>query len=196
MDLFRRAALALATPCLAIALIAPASAQDSGLNAGFPTGNSAASFQVLTSGPLHESFARPVVYTGGNVAYVRSTPPALINEVVPLQRPSGYAEWIPGYWSWDDVRNDWIWVSGTWRVPPPQYTWVPGYWYQTSRGWRYVQGYWALATSTDAEIDYLPAPPEPLDLTPVGTAPVAEAMWEEERRHATRAETTGTCHTA
>jgi WXXGXW repeat (2 copies) len=177
MDLRRRAFRALGIPFIAVALVAPVFAQDVNVGVGLGTGNTAANFQVLTTGPVHESFARPVVYGGTNVAYVRSTPPALIDEIPPLTRPAETAEWIPGYWSYDEPANNWIWVSGTWRVSPPGYVWVPGYWYQTSRGWRYVNGYWAVASSDAEEITYLPAPPDPLDLSPVGTAPAADAIW-------------------
>ena len=28
-------------------------------------------------------------------------------------------QWIEGYWQWDDSQKDYVWVTGTWRVPPP-----------------------------------------------------------------------------
>lgn len=31
----------------------------------------------------------------------------------PDQKPEGDdVAWIPGYWAWDDERNDFLWVSG------------------------------------------------------------------------------------
>ena len=157
--------------------VANLGAQDVHIGVGAPAGNAATNFTVLTSGPLHEAFARPVVFPGVEAVYVPAAPPALIEEVVPLARPAGYSEWITGYWSYDDVGRSWTWVSGTWRVPPAGYTWMPGYWLNTPRGWRYVHGYWAATSSLDGEIDYLPAPPAALDVTPIGTAPSAESVW-------------------
>ena len=54
---------------------------------------------------------------------------------------------------------------------------MPGYWLNTPRGWRYVHGYWAATSSLDGEIEYLPAPPAALEVTPIGTAPRAESVW-------------------
>ena len=32
-----------------------------------------------------------------------------------IDPPSTSAEWIEGYWEWDAGRNDFVWVTGTWR---------------------------------------------------------------------------------
>ena len=26
--------------------------------------------------------------------------------------------WVTGYWAWDDMRKDFIWISGIWRDTP------------------------------------------------------------------------------
>ena len=53
----------------------------------------------------------------------------------PDQKPAGQnIQWIPGYWGWDVSRNDYLWVSGIWREPPPNSQWVPGYWHQVDGG--------------------------------------------------------------
>ena len=53
-------------------------------------------------------------------------PPAPVQEVPPDQQPQGAnVQWIPGYWAWDDSRNDYIWGSGFWRDLPPGRHWVP-----------------------------------------------------------------------
>jgi len=162
-------------PCFIAVLVAAsftATAQDVALAVN---ARGSANYEVLTTGPIHEGFARPVVYSGVPVAYVHQTPPALIEEVVPLERPEG-ATWVGGYWSFDDQANKWIWVSGTWRVPPPGYSWVPGYWYRSSSGWRYVDGYWA-PTDTAADAEYLPEPPAPLEVAAVDAAPYEDAIY-------------------
>ena len=74
--------------------------------------------QVLTRGPVHEAFAETVTYDPQPGIVVAKAPPAAIEEVPPDQRPEGTnVAWIPGYWGWDDERNDFLWVSGIWRAP-------------------------------------------------------------------------------
>ena len=40
-------------------------------------------------------------------------------------------------------RNDFVWVTGTWRVPPPGRFWVNGYWKRDDKGWYRVPGFWS-----------------------------------------------------
>src|SRR5262249_11275619 len=68
-------------------------------------------------------------------------------------------QWIPGYWSWDEDRNDFIWVSGIWRIPPPGRQWAPGHWTQVEEGSQWAPGFWAV--EKQAEVQYLPPPPDP-----------------------------------
>ena len=91
--------------------------------------------QVMTRGPVHEAFAAPVVHDPKAAPTIPKQPPAPIQEMPPDQKPAGQnVQWIPGYWSWDVSRNDFIWVSGIWREPPPNSQWVPGYWHQVDGG--------------------------------------------------------------
>ena len=84
---------------------------------------------MLTRGPVHEAFAETVTFDPEPGIVVPKAPPAAIEEVPPEQRPEGAnVAWIPGYWGWDDERNDFLWVSGIWRALPPGRQWVPGYW--------------------------------------------------------------------
>ena len=88
--------------------------------------------QVLTRGPVHEAFAEMISYNPEPGIVVTKTPPDPIEEVPPEERPEGdNVAWIPGYWAWDDERNDFLWVSGTWRALPPGREWMSGYWAQT-----------------------------------------------------------------
>ena len=61
----------------------------------------------------------------------------------PSIRPSANAQWIEGYWEWDAGRKDFVWVTGTWRVPPPGRFWVNGYWKRDEQGWYRVPGFWS-----------------------------------------------------
>jgi hypothetical protein len=162
--------------------------------------------EVLTRGPVHEAFAEPVTLEVQAGLIIPNQPPADIEEVPPPDRPQGDEfVWVPGYWSWDADRNDFIWVSACWRVGPPDMYWVPGYWAQVTdvqeveRGgvdvrvggvsvrvgggrdsvgaarWEWVPGFWASAGAQ--EIEYLPAPPAPVDMGPPGPPPGADDMW-------------------
>jgi hypothetical protein len=132
--------------------------------------------EVLTRGPVHEAFAEPVTlqYQSGFVAPIQ--PPDNIDEIPPVDRPSGdqYA-WVPGYWSWDGDRNNYIWVSACWRAVPPNMAWVPGYWSPVANGWEWVAGFWTPAGAQ--EIEYLPAPPANYDVEAPGPPPIADNTW-------------------
>jgi hypothetical protein len=120
--------------------------------------------QVLTRGPVHEAFAETVTYDPEPGVVVSKAPPAAIEELPPDQRPEGAnVAWIPGYWGWDDERNDFLWVSGVWRALPPGRQWVPGYWGESRQGFQWTSGYWAdaAAAATDrAEFPYNWPPPK------------------------------------
>jgi hypothetical protein len=161
-----------------VALAVPAVAQVVRPSAGASVALVTEDYEVRTSGPVHEGFASPVVFGDeGEVFVTEVEPPPLIEEIPPYERPSGYAEWIPGYWAWDDDLRGWLWVSGTWRVPPPGYAWISGYWIRTWRGWRYVSGFWAPIGYGTTEIHYHPAPPPTLEAGPIGPPPSLFAIW-------------------
>src|SRR6185503_9924505 len=63
--------------------------------------------EVLTRGPVHEAFAETITFDPQPGIVAPKAPPTAIEEVPPLQRPEGKnVNWIPGYWGWDDERND------------------------------------------------------------------------------------------
>ncbi len=133
-----------------ISLQAAAVGQDPGANAGPGTGQGTGavpdqdpSVQVLTRGPVHEAFAAPVNHDPKPGLIAAKEPPSPVEELPPDQKPAGQnVQWIPGYWSWDQSRNDYLWVSGVWREPPPGRQWVPGYWHQVDGGFQWVPGAW------------------------------------------------------
>ena len=163
--------------------------------------------EVLTRGPVHEAFAEPVPLEAQAGLVVTRQPPANIEEIPPAERPQGdNFVWVPGYWGWDADRNDFIWVTACWRAAPPRMYWVPGYWAEVlddqpaERGgvnvsvgglvihvgggqaapvtvptWEWVPGFWAPVGAQ--EIEYLPAPPAPMDVEPPGPAPHADSSW-------------------
>lgn len=136
----------------------------------------AAAMEVLTRGPIHEAFAQPVVWDQGAAFTTTVAPPPPIEEVIPDEKPAGnHVVWVPGYWSWDSDRNDYIWVSGCWRAVPPNTSWIPGYWAQVGGGYQWVPGFWTAANTE--EVEYLPAPPASLEAGPQGTPPSPDSIW-------------------
>lgn len=131
---------------------------------------------VLTRGPVHEAFAAVIAYNPEPGIVVSKAPPALIEEMPPDEKPEGdNVTWIPGYWSWDDERNDYLWVSGTWRALPPGREWRAGYWSQTSQGYQWISGYWADTSAK--ETTYLPPPPATVEVGPNVAAPSDDYIW-------------------
>ena len=74
--------------------------------------------------------------------YVRVGPPPVVIEH-PGPRPGPHHVWVGGYHRWDG--NRYVWVSGTYAVPPQPYyhRWVPGHWRNTPRGYIWIEGHWA-----------------------------------------------------
>jgi hypothetical protein len=135
-----------------------------------------AGMQVLTRGPVHEAFAEASM-TGATAGLVITKAPYdPITEMPPDQRPEGAnIAWIPGYWSYDDDRSDFLWVSGVWRDIPPGRQWVPGYWTPVSGGSQWISGFWGV--TDQRELTYLPPPPEPLEVGPSSPAPAPDNVW-------------------
>lgn len=135
-----------------------------------------AGMQVLTRGPIHEAFAVASMSGATAGAVITRTPYDPIAELPPDYRPEGdNVAWIPGYWSWDDDRSDFIWVSGIWRDLPPGRQWIPGYWAPSRAGSQWISGFWGDVAQT--EVVYLPAPPEPLEAGPSSPAPEPGTLW-------------------
>lgn len=132
--------------------------------------------EVLTRGPVHEAYAEQFNYDPQPGLAVAKQPPEVIREVPPEVKPDDDdAIWVPGYWAWDDERSDYLWISGCWRVPPPDHRWVPGYWSPLADGrHQWISGFWTPTSS--GELSYLPTPPASLEEGPVGEAP-ANHFW-------------------
>ena len=132
--------------------------------------------EVLVRGPVHEAFAGTVTYDPQPGIIIPKMPPEAIEELPPNLKPEGdNVTWIPGYWTWDEDRTDFLWVSGIWRAVPPGRQWLPGYWSASGQGSQWTSGYWADAKL--GEVQYLPEPPATVEAGPIGTAPSANHLW-------------------
>jgi len=127
-------------------------------------------FEVQARGPIHEAFADATPDVAPRGPVVNQQPPQPINEIPPDVKPDEAGTvWIPGYWAWDDERNDFLWISGVWRVAPPDVEWVPGYWTQVEGGFQWIAGFW-MNKQID-QISYLPPPPDSLENGPSSPPP-------------------------
>lgn len=132
--------------------------------------------EVLTRGPVHEAFAGTITFDPEPGVVVAKPAPEPIEELPPEQKPTGdNVAWIPGYWAWDDERDDYLWVSGIWRSLPPGRQWITGYWATSDRDSQWISGYWADAQAT--EVDYLPEPPQTVEAGPNIEAPSSDHTW-------------------
>ncbi len=137
--------------------------------------------EVQARGPVHEAFASLVVEPAPTPAIPRR-PPAPLEELPPAEKPEGNVTWISGYWAWDDERNDFLWVSGVWRSPPPDKQWVAGYWREEGERWQWVPGFWTAAAPVEQQeaprqITYLPQPPAVPTTAPPGPAPSPDTFF-------------------
>src|SRR5262245_51030770 len=58
--------------------------------------------EVLTRGPVHEAFGRPVDFDPEPGIIVPKQPAEAIEELPPEEKPAGdNVQWIGGYWGWD-----------------------------------------------------------------------------------------------
>lgn len=109
--------------------------------------------------PLHEAF---VPRNRGLVPLevIGRQPPAPIVEVPPPQE-NPQTMWIAGYWSWLNDKQDFVWVCGVWRLPPPERIWTSGYWKDVQGGWVWISGAWMPDQAKTPWIMSKEPPPSP-----------------------------------
>ena len=177
-------ALAIAFTGFQAGVVTPARAQEPvppGLEAPdapeVPAADSAEdNLEILTKGPVHEAFAELILFEPQEGLVVTKAPPADVEEIPPETKPDGRdVQWIPGYWAWDDERDDFLWISGVYRVPPKGRHWVPGSWSEVDGGYRWTSGFWMSDETQD--VSYLPEPPASLENGPTSEAPSEDYFW-------------------
>ncbi len=133
--------------------------------------------QVLTRGPIHEAFGQPTVLNPKPGMAIAKKPPQPVEELPPDEKPEGdNVAWLGGYWSWDEDKNDFMWVSGFWRVLPPGRQWIPGYWNENAAQFQWVSGYWASSEQKEEQVIQQP-PLESLEQGAPPTAPSQDHVW-------------------
>ena len=83
--------------------------------------------------------------------------------------------WIPGYWAWDDERNDFLWVSGSGGLCRRVANGFLGIGAKRRKVSQWISGYWADAKAS--EIEYLPEPPATAEAGPNIAAPSPDQNW-------------------
>lgn len=74
--------------------------------------------------------------------YAPNEPPPPVAERRSRERPDAGAVWTPGFWEWDPADGRFVWVAGSWQVPPSGMVWQPGRWVHEAAGWYFVPGTW------------------------------------------------------
>ena len=138
----------------------------------------ASQVEVYTRGPVHEAFVGQAQAGVSAQLIAPVAPPAPLRENPPAYAPRlNHVGWVPGYWGWDHVRKDYLWISGGWRVAPEGRRYVPGYWTQLADGYHRYPGFWVNARAN--QIAYLPPLPvgDHHQIGPVGVAPSRNHFW-------------------
>jgi hypothetical protein len=133
--------------------------------------------KVAEKGPIHEAFAQPGAEVRGKEMTAPKAPPPAITEVPPDLKPEGAnVKWIPGYWQWDENKNDFIWVSGFYRNVPPNRDWQPGKWIEKDGKNVYTPGFWSPTAPSNLKDD-LPEPPKSIENGPSTPTDNPNAIW-------------------
>ncbi len=93
--------------------------------------------------------------TSGLVLYLAlaaagcTTPPKPINRAPPQDKveqpdfkPGPDYFWKRGHWAYDEKRDDYVWIPGSWDHERPNRTWIPGHWELKDGGWLWHDEFW------------------------------------------------------
>ena len=81
-------------------------------------------------------------YGGGVGLRVGFGLPGFRTEVAVGAPGPGYV-WVPGYYDWVPARADYVWIGGSWVLPPHAHAvWVAPRYEHRRGGWFYRRGHW------------------------------------------------------
>lgn len=136
----------------------------------------AADNPVSINQQVHEAFVSKIADVTPQEILTRQ-PPAPKAETPPKQ-PNTQTIWIPGYWSWIHEKQDFVWVCGVWRLPPPDHFWLAGFWKEEKSGWTWVKGAWLENKFKDtSKLVYTNVAPPATQNENVGTSPGPDYFW-------------------
>lgn len=138
--------------------------------------------QLTHLDPIHEAFISRI----GDPMPLEVVPrkaPLPITETPP-ESPNQQAVWTPGYWAWSRDKENFTWVCGVWRVPPPERIWSTGFWKKitekeekgVSESFVWIQGVWMPDPAKTPWISTSTPPPVSQNENG-GTPPKADYFW-------------------
>lgn len=130
--------------------------------------------QAVDMTPIHEAFVSKFTDPLPLTIVPREPPPQKMEGIPP--KPFNDAIWISGYWAWIQEKNDFSWICGVWRRPPPQARfWILGSWNKTDSGWVYARGFWSAIPQNQLKLIQKAPPAAVSDKVPA--TPGAEYFW-------------------
>lgn len=136
----------------------------------FSFGDNAPFFNEI---PIHEAYATKFQAVAPPNVILKKPPAEKIQNIPP--KPTEDAFWIAGYWAWVSEINDYKWICGVWRRPPPNHEWVSGSWIKNKEGWSWLQGFWNLLPEEKLSFNR-EAPPIRVNDNP-SPAPNKDSFW-------------------
>ncbi len=122
------------------------------------------------AGPFTEAFATPLEVNPQPGPVIKKEPPPAIEEMPPDQKPDGdNVVWIPGYFSWKTIGKISFGLVACGAMCRPTKRGSPAIGAKCPRAISGRPGFWTSAKK--AEVNYLPAPPQSLEVGPNISAP-------------------------
>ncbi len=107
-----------------------------------PTFSYSDNFAFNNDTPIHEAYATHYEYASPPERVAKKPPAEKVQNIPP--KPTEDSVWVSGYWTWIPETNEFKWLCGVWRRPPPNHEWVSGSWIKNEEGWSWLQGFWNL----------------------------------------------------
>lgn len=125
---------------------------------------------------IHEAFVSRIADLTPQEIIAKQPPTSKVE--TPPKQPNAQTIWIPGYWSWAKEKQDFVWICGVWRLPPPDHFWLSGFWRFEQGGWTWVRGAWLENKLKELPKDkYIATPPPASQNEEVGAPRSTDQFW-------------------